>query len=266
MSIYAFQLYLHCRCGMKSMTMLHTTFILLLCLKLVAGASLNKTDAITPCLASTNRQFLHELRSLLSLYLGEKVLQPVTSTPQSSSSGGGAMFTRWGKTTCPLGNDVMYKGYAGGSHYTHKGGPGTTLCLPDSPIYARHTTADTYSHLYGTEYETPRATGPLHNMHQHDVPCVVCCSRHRRSAVMVPARNECFPEWHLEYKGYLFGGSTEHTSSSDYVCVDEDPESIKGGHANKNGHLLYLVESTCGALPCPPYVNGWEMTCAVCTK
>ncbi|XP_048241162.1 uncharacterized protein LOC124124585 [Haliotis rufescens] len=253
---------------MKSMAMLHTTSILLLCVELVAGVALkkNKTDVITPCSASTNRQFLHELRSLLSLYLGEKVLQPVTSTPQSSSSGGGAMFTRWGKTTCPSGNDVMYKGYAGGSHYTAKGGPGTTLCLPDSPIYAKHTTADTYSQLYGTEYETLAATGPLHNMFQHDVPCVVCRSRRRRSAVMVPARNACFPQWHLEYKGYLFGGATRHSGSSDYVCVDEDPESIKGGHANKDEHLLYLVESICGSLPCPPYVNGWEMTCAVCTK
>ncbi|XP_071092855.1 uncharacterized protein [Haliotis cracherodii] len=250
------------------MTMLHTTFILLLCLELVTGASVkkNNTDVITPCSASTNRQFLHELKSLLSLYLGKKVLQPVTSTPISSSSGGGAVFTRWGKTTCPSGNDVMYKGYAGGSHCTAKGGPGTTLCLPDSPIYANHSTTGSRSYLYGTEYQLEHPSLPLRNMFEHDVPCVVCRSRHRRSAVMVPARNECFPEWHLEYKGYLFGGSTEHPGSSDYVCVDEDPESIKGGHANKNGHLLYLVESICGALPCPPYVNGWEMSCAVCTK
>ncbi|XP_046343732.1 uncharacterized protein LOC124124576 [Haliotis rufescens] len=252
---------------MKTMAMLQTTFILLLCLKLVAVASLkkNKTGVITPCSASTNRQFLHELRSLLSLYLGEKVLQPVTTTPQSSSSGG-AMFTRWGKTTCPLGNDVMYKGYAGGSHYTAKGGPGTTLCLPDTPIYANHTASVTGGSLYGSEYETPAAKGPLHNMYEHDVPCVVCRSRHRRSAVMVPARNECFPQWHLEYKGYLFGGATGYTGSTDYVCVDEDPESVPGGHANKEGHIFYLVKSACGSLPCPPYVNGWELTCAVCTK
>jgi hypothetical protein len=26
------------------------------------------------------------------------------------------------------------------------------------------------------------------------------------------------------------------------------------------------VESHCGSLPCPPYVQGYELTCAVCTK
>ncbi|XP_048241211.1 short-chain collagen C4-like [Haliotis rufescens] len=176
------------------------------------------------------------------------------------------MFTRWGKTTCPSGNDVMYKGFAGGSHFEARGGPGTTLCLPESPIYVRHSTAGSQSYLYGTEYRPNAATDPLQKMVLHDVPCVVCRSRHRRSAVMVPARNACFPEWHLEYKGYLFGGATTHTGSSDYVCVDEDPESVQGGHENKEGHLLYPVESKCGSLPCPKYVDGWEMTCAVCTK
>ena len=41
---------------------------------------------------------------------------------------------------------------------------------------------------------------------------------------------------------------------------------IAGGQDNKNGALFYPVEAVCGSLPCPRYVNGWELTCAVCTK
>ena len=46
-----------------------------------------------------------------------------------------------------------------------------------------------------------------------------------------------------------------------YVCVDNAPEVIEGGAEDKDG-----VEAACGSLPCPSYVQGWEITCVVCTK
>ena len=35
-----------------------------------------------------------------------------------------------------------------------------------------------------------------------------------------------------------------------------------------NGDLPYVVEGNCGyvALPCKPYIDGYELTCVVCTK
>ncbi|XP_067668103.1 uncharacterized protein [Haliotis asinina] len=212
-----------------------------------------------------DRRFLHDLKSLLRIHLGEKIIPPETDSSHWTRSAVGATFTRWGKTTCPKGNDVVYKGYAGGSHYQAKGGPGTTLCLPEAPIYEKHTSEGSQSYIYGTEYQTDRETSPLHRLYQDDVPCVVCQSHHKTSAIMVPARNECFPGWHLEYKGYLFGGPTGDSGSSDYVCVDSEAEAMAGGKANTNGHLLYMIDAKCGALPCPPYVDGWELTCALCT-
>lgn len=53
---------------------------------------------------------------------------------------------------------------------------------------------------------------------------------------------------------------------TDYICVDNDAEYVPGTKANKDGALLYPVEGVCGSLPCKPYVNGRELTCAVCTK
>ena len=60
-----------------------------------------------------------------------------------------------------------------------------------------------------------------------------------------------------EYHGY-------HRSM--YECVDKSPDSAIGGHANKDGVLFYHVEGRCGSLPCPPYEQTKELTCAVCSK
>ena len=64
------------------------------------------------------------------------------------------------------------------------------------------------------------------------------------------------------------GEHHSHKKSSDYTCVDSDPETIPGLGHGQNGHLVYFVEANCGsaALPCPPYVHGREIGCVVCTK
>ena len=83
---------------------------------------------------------------------------------------------------------------------------------------------------------------------------------------MIPARNKCYDGWTTEYSGYLSTGYYVDAGASEYICVDGEPEVIKGGTANTDGKLLYLVEGRCGSLPCPPYINGRELTCVVCTK
>lgn len=60
------------------------------------------------------------------------------------------------------------------------------------------------------------------------------------------------------YHGYKAG--------STYTCVDSYPDTVHGGHADKNGYLFYTVESRCGTLKCPPYVEGRELVCVVCSK
>ena len=55
-------------------------------------------------------------------------------------------------------------------------------------------------------------------------------------------------------------------NQKDFVCVDKDPEYVPGSHKDMNGALLYHVEGQCGSLPCLPYVQYRELTCAVCTK
>ena len=84
---------------------------------------------------------------------------------------------------------------------------------------------------------------------------------------MVPGKNQCHDGWTLEYHGYLSSGKYDQAAGSEYICVDTHPDLLsETSTTNSNGKLFYFVEGRCGSLKCPPYVNGRELTCAVCTK
>ena len=169
----------------------------------------------------------------------------------------------------------MYHGYVGGSHYQDKGAAANYLCLPRDPIWGHYEDKKQNSAtVYGGEYEFtfkkdmmaffPDVQGRT-NLSEQDAPCAVCSSPRSR-LVMVPARNTCHEGWTLEYQGYLSAGRYKHAAATEYVCLDGAPETIVGGTADDNGALFYFVEGRCGSLKCPPYVDGRELTCAVCTK
>lgn len=61
-------------------------------------------------------------------------------------------------------------------------------------------------------------------------------------------------------------GYYDHNRASKYICIDEQPDTLPGGQVMKDGYLLYAVEGRCGSLPCPPYVEGRELTCVVCSQ
>lgn len=79
------------------------------------------------------------------------------------------------------------------------------------------------------------------------------------------ARKSCYKGWKLEYNGYLMAGHHDQLASTMNTCIDEHPDTLHGGHSNKNGYLFYSVEARCGSLKCPPYVEGRELVCAVCS-
>ena len=77
-----------------------------------------------------------------------------------------------------------------------------------------------------------------------------------------------FPEdWTTEYYRYLMA-ERSHPSHKRFLflCVDESLTSVIGSKHNHDGFLFYRVEGRCGSLPCPPYEETKEVTCAVCTK
>ncbi|KAH3864788.1 hypothetical protein DPMN_027814 [Dreissena polymorpha] len=84
---------------------------------------------------------------------------------------------------------------------------------------------------------------------------------------MIPGRNKCLDGWTLEYEGYLVAGDILHSAASEFICLDAKPESLPNDSGDNNGKLFYFAEARCGgSLKCPPYVDGRELTCVVCTK
>ncbi|XP_019644472.1 PREDICTED: collagen alpha-2(IV) chain-like [Branchiostoma belcheri] len=188
---------------------------------------------------------------------------------QGTNGLGGAVYVRWGRKTCPSGATTVYSGVAGGEWYDHPGGGTNYQCLPTDPQWGRYQDGvnEFRAFMFGAEYQlgtnVPFGSTSLHN---HNVPCAVCYVPTRGSKLMIPARNTCYSGWTREYHGYLMAERHNHAGSKEFVCVDEQPEVMQGGHANQDGALFYPVEARCGSLPCPHYVEGRELTCVVCTK
>ncbi|XP_056006021.1 short-chain collagen C4-like [Ostrea edulis] len=178
------------------------------------------------------------------------------------------VYTRWGKKTCPSNAELVFSGFTGGSHYSHQGAAVEPLCLPRDPEWGRckDGTDKDKAYVYGAEYETDHDLGNMRRLHQHDVPCAVCLIYNRSVLRLFPARKTCYKGWKLEYDGYLMAGYYNQAATTTYKCVDRNPDTITGGHSNHNGYIFYSVEAICGSLKCPPYVNGRELVCVVCSK
>ena len=156
-------------------------------------------------------------------------------------------------------------GYAAKSHYTNGGGQ-NYQCLTSEPEFLPDVSGgyQSKSYIYGVEYEHQTSPVIPRSKHDNDVPCAVCHINKRGETLMIPAKRTCPSGWTKEYEGVLMSEHSEH-SASEYICVDKELEVLPGGYTNQNGGLLYVVEAVCGALPCPPYVDGYEVSCVVCT-
>ena len=159
----------------------------------------------------------------------------------------------------------------GGSNHNHKGSGGDYLCLSEIPEfdYVQNGNSQQRGLVYSAEYQFNEVNGsPLEPLLDHDVPCAVCEVLHRGLHLMIPAKMSCPDGWTEEYHGYLMSEQYGSERSAQFICLDHDPETIPNSHVSKDGALLYMVEGRCseGALPCDTYVDGYELTCVVCTK
>ena len=70
--------------------------------------------------------------------------------------------------------------------------------------------------------------------------------------MMIPARMSCPSGWTIEYYGYLMSDDYDLPTSTEFVCVDRNPEIVAGStDTDQNGALFHLVEGLCiqGNLP-----------------
>ncbi|KAJ8047306.1 Short-chain collagen C4 [Holothuria leucospilota] len=192
---------------------------------------------------------------------------------RNSGVSGGSVYVRWGRNECPPLSELIYEGIAAGGHYAHKGSGSNYLCMPEEPIYdepVAGSNSQSRGFLYGAEYET-NTFANWNQLHNSNVHCAVCWAPSRASLLMIPARNICpGSEWTKEYSGYLVSAYYDHPGRTEFVCMDRNAEAVPRSNHNADGALFYPVESRCGSsgsgLLCGPYVDGYELTCAVCTR
>ncbi|KAJ8319982.1 hypothetical protein KUTeg_001569 [Tegillarca granosa] len=164
------------------------------------------------------------------------------------------------------------------------------LCLPTDPTWERYRNGiQGGAGIYGVDYEfnSDATIGDMDrtNVNDKDTPCVVCNHLSHSSFYMVPGLTFVISAqmanslritvrmwllllllsiWNHSSNGYLMSGAANVTGASEYICVDVDPEGVMGQNANVR--QLFHVEARCQGLRCPPYVDGREITCAVCSK
>jgi len=176
---------------------------------------------------------------------------------------GGSTYVRWGRMTCPETSELVYDGYAGGTNYAETGGGANYLCLPRDPDWAQEQSPTYLGYIHGAEYQTHGSV--FDGNTDHDVPCAVC-QTNSTNVLIIPAKQTCQTGWIREYSGFLMGERNSHASSKEFICMDGNPESLTGTYTDRNGALFHFQRSVCGSLPCPPYIDGRELTCVVCTK
>ena len=176
---------------------------------------------------------------------------------------GGTTYVRWGRAACPETSELVYDGFAGGGNHAEYAAGTNYLCLPKNPDWAQEQSPTLLGYIHGAEYQTHGSI--FDAIKDHDVPCAVCRTN-STNVLMVPAKQTCHSGWIREYSGFLMSERDVHQSSKEYVCMDGNPESLTGTYADRNGALFQFQRSVCGSLPCPPYTDGREFTCVVCTK
>ena len=83
--------------------------------------------------------------------------------------------------------------------------------------------------------------------------------------IMIPAKTTCPPSWTQEYFGYLMSAYFNDPRSM-YECIDYNAEAVKYDKGYTGKAAFYFVESRCEGIACPPYGEGRELSCTVCTK
>ena len=180
---------------------------------------------------------------------------------------GGTVYVRWGHDECPSTTQLVYSGRAGGPRRDQSGGGSNPQCLPLDPNYLTPIIGSQYrGYMYGAEYETGTySNSHIHGVDHTDVLCAVCHVRNRTAVYMVPAKYTCPTGWTREYYGYLMTSASIHRRTL-FTCIDKEFKPVIGSSKSRDGFSFYFVEGRCGTLPCPPYDNTKELSCAVCTK
>lgn len=97
--------------------------------------------------------------------------------------------------------------------------------------------------------------------------CAQCFTKSRPAITTIPTWTTCPEDWTLEYSGYLMTRSDRGISSSDHVCVDNNPDHNNRQGSSSEPDVLRFVKLNCSnAINECRSGNGYVVTCVVCSK
>ncbi|XP_072027100.1 uncharacterized protein [Amphiura filiformis] len=232
----------------------------------LTSSSLDQTEGQV----SAYKNVINNLTAILASNVNQHGRKPQSAFVSEPS----VVYIHWGASSCPEPAEVIYEGVTASGSTNKSGGGSNYLCMTLNPDYLapKGGRQGGRSYIYGAEYRNGHDYQPLNNIHGHDAPCAACRVRRRSTFLMIPGATTCPTKgnWTLEYYGYLMSSRTDF-KRSEYICVDSFAESVPGSNDEfQDGAILFPVEAYCnnranGGLPCSPYVDGFELTCAVCT-
>ncbi|XP_072018519.1 uncharacterized protein [Amphiura filiformis] len=262
--------------------------LMLVALAVVIGVHINQTKAETQIrFEKLEGRLINDTEnvdsigsSVQTITLSSEEDQRITlsSKEEQHKPAAGVTYVRWGRTECPDTADLVYVGVAAGGKggiwipeppnvvMDVIGGGSNYLCLTRNPHFNQSVSGeqDTRSRIYGAEYRGAEP-GALNIYHMHDAPCVLCQSRAGRTqSFMMPATTHCPTGWTREYSGYLAAARWDHPRT-EYVCLDQDPETIPDTAEKDEISLLFHVEIVSSQGLPSEYVTGQDLTCVICT-
>jgi len=162
----------------------------------------------------------------------------------NSDSLKGVSFTRWGYSDCPKMTELVYSGIM----VNGLNNVSMPQCFSLNSNYS--------SELNKLQKQETMQKTDEENSYEL---CAVCYSNRYSTVLMLPGSHICASGWTTAYQGLLVAND-----EASYLCMDGvlKPQESRARTANN----YCYVTTSCDALPCPPYKEKSNLTCAVCIK
>jgi len=174
-----------------------------------------------------------------------------------------AVFSRWGRRTCPEKTNMVYEGFMASAYGNHNGGGANPICMHSLPQYpvGYSDGSQQGNLLYGMEY---MITGAIDNLRYADASCVVCQAETARTTYVQWGRTSCSNGHNTMYSGLVM--STRYTEREQgTMCIDKDFVEHPTSHPGHNGGgYLYTTEMEGGSSDEKLYPHNREVACALC--
>eukprot|EP01050_Picozoa_sp_SAG11_P008209 SAG11_NODE_712_length_7637_cov_13.877554_2_plen_842_part_01 len=180
----------------------------------------------------------------------------------------GAVYPRWGSSTCPEGHATMYNGYMVGSQSGSSGGGSNYMCLSsriglDQYDWTSHSGADVYrAEYYFHSSGTPLSS--LSSLAHFDAVCSMCQTPGRPWSLMIPGTDSCPNGSELDYSGYVMSEKHSHWRM-EFICVDDTVEGVYGSDGDATSAGLYPATTSDGFGSAGGYVDHREVACVQCS-